>query len=216
MSLANELLTQSRGRRFTAGQRELILKWRRLHLRQQQTERTELDQHRLAARVLDKENAPICCFMMIDAMTEFTTQTPRTADGVDPQNPHFQTRIFGCEVICGSIEGYFIYYTDHFIEKGANVMVEVQRQALSDMQALLAQCNGHGGYQMPKMLYLHYDNGRENKNKEMFFYLSLLVEEGHFKQICVNFLIVGHTHSSIDQFFSVLSRKIKAQNFVGT
>lgn len=154
--------------------------------------------------------------MMIDAMTEFTTQTPRTDEGADSQNPHFQTRIFGCEVICGSIEGYFIYYTDHFIEKGANVMVEVQRQALSDMQALLAKCNGCGGFQMPKTLYLHYDNGRENKNKEMFFYLSLLVEEGHFTQICVNFLIVGHTHSSIDQFFSVLSRKIKAQRFVGT
>ena len=195
-----------------------MLKWRRLHLRQQQIERDELDRHRMLARGMGPLGNPVCCFMMIDAMTEFTTQTPRFGgSGESSQqgsgvNAHFETRFFGCEVICGDIEGYFIYYTDHFVEKGANVMVEVQRQALADMQVLLLQ----SGYQMPKDLYLHYDNGRENKNKEMFFYLSLLVEEEHFETIHVNFLIVGHTHSSIDQFFSVLSAHIKSQPFIGT
>jgi hypothetical protein len=195
-----------------------VLKWRRLHLKQQQIERDELDRHRMKARELGTLGNPVCCFMMIDAMTEFTTQTPRfggdwqSKQQGSGQGAHFETRFFGCEVICGGIEGYFIYYTDHFVEKGANVMVEVQRQALADMQALLLD----SGYQMPKELFLHYDNGRENKNKEMFFYLSLLVEEEHFDLIHVNFLIVGHTHSSIDQFFSVLSGHIKNQPFIGT
>ena len=37
----------------------------------------------------------------------------------------------------------------------------------------------------------------------MFAYLSLLVEQGHFDEIRVNFFIVGHTHAPIDQYFSV-------------
>ena len=54
------------------------------------------------------------------------------------------------------------------------------------------------------------------QNKYVFSYLSLLVQEGHFKIIEVFFLIVGHTHSSIDQYFSVLSRAIWRCHFLGS
>ena len=50
----------------------------------------------------------------------------------------------------------------------------------------------------------------------MFGYLSTLVEHDVFEEIFVNFLIVGHTHASIDQYFSVLSNKIAEQKFIGT
>ncbi len=50
----------------------------------------------------------------------------------------------------------------------------------------------------------------------MFMYLSYLVETGVLISIEVNFLIVGHTHCSIDQYFSVLSRAIKESEFVGS
>ncbi len=43
----------------------------------------------------------------------------------------------------------------------------------------------------------------------MFMYLSYLIETGILKEIEVNFLIVGHTHCSVDQYFSVLSRAVK-------
>jgi len=33
---------------------------------------------------------------------------------------------------------------------------------------------------------------------------SLLVEMGYFSTITVGFLIIGHTHASIDQYFSCL------------
>ena len=54
------------------------------------------------------------------------------------------------------------------------------------------------------------------KNKEMFFYFSLLVERHIFDEISMGFLIVGHTHSSIDQFFSVLCNAIEASKFIGS
>ena len=58
---------------------------------------------------------------------------------------------------------------------------------------------------MPKTLALAYDNCGENKCKTNFGYLSLLVELGIFLTIFINFLIVGHTHNPLDQYYSVLS-----------
>ena len=50
----------------------------------------------------------------------------------------------------------------------------------------------------------------------MFGFISLLVEENIFDTVDVFFLIVGHTHASIDQFFSVLSKKIMKSDFIGS
>jgi hypothetical protein len=78
---------------------------------------------------------------------------------------------------------------------------------------------------MPKHIIFQFDNSRENKvrvlrsytyihiisalqNRYMFTYLSMLVEMCHLDRIDVNFLVVGHTHASIDQFFSVLAKAI--------
>lgn len=55
-----------------------------------------------------------------------------------------------------------------------------------------------------------------SQNKYLFSYLSLLIQEDHFKVIEVYFLIVGHTHASIDQYFSVLARVIYYSKFIGS
>jgi hypothetical protein len=47
-------------------------------------------------------------------------------------------------------------------------------------------------------------------------YLNILVQAGYFDVIEINFLIVGHTHSSIDQYFSVLSKAIGRAGFIGS
>jgi hypothetical protein len=44
----------------------------------------------------------------------------------------------------------------------------------------------------------------------------MLIEAKIFDKIEVNFLIVGHTHSTIDQYFSVLSNAIKQSNFIAS
>ena len=97
------------------------------------------------------------------------------------------------------------------------------------------------GVPMPKELILQFDNCGENKvrcvlqcgtgtlvvcavismfaisqSKIMFCFLSLLVEKFIFDKITVNFLIVGHTHASINQFFSVLSGAIKDSDWIAT
>jgi len=50
----------------------------------------------------------------------------------------------------------------------------------------------------------------------MFGYMSLLIEGFFFDSVEINFLIVGHTHASIDQYFSVLSNKISKTGFIAT
>lgn len=50
----------------------------------------------------------------------------------------------------------------------------------------------------------------------MFAYIQKLVEEDLFDVVEVFFLIVGHTHASIDQYFSVLAKRIKDRSFIGS
>ena len=65
-------------------------------------------------------------------------------------------------------------------------------------------------------MWLQFDNCGENKNKEMFCYLSMLIELYIFDEVEISFLIVGHTHSSIDQYFSVISKSIRKAKFIGS
>ena len=59
------------------------------------------------------------------------------------------------------------------------------------------------------ILYLQLDNCSENKNKVMFGFLSDLMSRHVFEEVHVGFLMVGHTHEDIDQFFSVISSWLK-------
>jgi len=44
----------------------------------------------------------------------------------------------------------------------------------------------------------------------------MLVEKNLVDEVLINFLIVGHTHSSLDQWFSVFSKRISASKYIGT
>jgi hypothetical protein len=104
-----------------------------------------------------------------------------------------------------------VYRTDQLVQGGGNLMIEITRQAIADCNALLRA----RGKKTPSELWLQFDNCGENKNRVMFSYLSLLVEGFFFKEIEMCFLIVGHTHSSIDQYFSVISKAIDKAKFIG-
>lgn len=233
-TVAAELL-RSREKRFTRLNRDIILKWRRLHLEQQAQERQHLNDLRADAarthegqplialiypgahyiKFIDLEiQLPLLCFSYAgsDGMTKETTKTPKEGSGSRRAGKFIEHRVIGVEVVCGPINGTFIYSTDNMVAGGANGMIEVIRQAKSDLADLL-----HAkGLKFPDKMAYQFDNCTENKNKTLFGYLALLVETGTFKEITANFLIVGHTHSSIDQYFSVLSRRIRACNFIGT
>ena len=63
---------------------------------------------------------------------------------------------------------------------------------------------------LPSTLNLQLDNTcRENKNWCVLTFLGVLVFNGVFDQINVNFLPVGHTHEDIDAVFSKLATKLR-------
>ena len=61
---------------------------------------------------------------------------------------------------------------------------------------------------MPEnLLLLQLDNyARENKNRYLFAYVSLLVTRAVFKIVQLGFLMVGHTQEDIDAVFRRFSK----------
>ena len=66
---------------------------------------------------------------------------------------------------------------------------------------------------LPKKLFLQLDNSvKDNKNRYVMAFCSLLTAKRVFKEVIVGFLIVGHTHEDIDAHFSYLSKLLKMKN----
>ncbi len=69
--------------------------------------------------------------------------------------------------------------------------------------------------QLPPVLYIQLDNAAgSNKNRFVLGFLSFLVELGVFKKIRVSFLMVGHTHEDVDQYFSCISSWLRKRNIL--
>ena len=66
---------------------------------------------------------------------------------------------------------------------------------------------------LPKKLILHLENSvKDNKNRYVMAFCSLLTTRRVFKEVTVGFLIVGHTHEDIDAHFNYLSKLLKMKN----
>ena len=67
---------------------------------------------------------------------------------------------------------------------------------------------------LPPILNMQMDNATgDNKNRYVFCFWSLLVAKKIFREVYVNFMIVGHTHDDIDALFGRWSMKLKKENF---
>jgi hypothetical protein len=67
---------------------------------------------------------------------------------------------------------------------------------------------------LPPILTLQLDNASgDNKNRWVFAFCSLLVCKGIFREVYINFLIVGHTHEDIDALFGRWSSRLKTNNY---
>jgi hypothetical protein len=194
---------------------QVVLQYRRCHLTRQAWERANLERlKRDAAEVDPITGQPIRLYMSGDGFTEYRTAVPYVCHRKHHKSDasRLQNRQIGVEVICGPIAEVWLFNINSFVRGGANCMIEVMRQAISEMR----DCLEAMGYVLPRKAYFEFDNCGENKNRVKFAYYSMLVELGYFDEIEVYFLIVGHTHTSLDQFFSVLSRKIYSVDFVGS
>ena len=67
---------------------------------------------------------------------------------------------------------------------------------------------------LPPVLNVQMDNATgDNKNRYVFAFWSLLVAKHIFREVYVNFMLVGHTHDDIDALFGRWSMQLKKENF---
>jgi hypothetical protein len=141
-------------------QRNVIREVKRLHLKQQKGERLHLDMHRQLCKEKDDKGQPKMALLFSDGMTIYTTNTPKLSKSNSKGSTKtIESRVIGVEVVCGDIETMFIYTTDDMVGGGALTMIEVQRQAMKDLEDLLAA----QGQVMPRKIVFQFDNCGENK-----------------------------------------------------
>ena len=64
------------------------------------------------------------------------------------------------------------------------------------------------------VLNLQLDNViRDNKNRFMFAFCLLLTYHGVFKEVYINFLIVGHTYDDVNTLFGRWSYKLRGTGY---
>ena len=134
-------------------------------------------------------------------------------DGMDQKKtclPHFsripkditdeclvQMHLVGCLSYHRVVKPW-VFFTYPNVHNDPNLTITIIHRVLQSWTSALLE-----------VLYVQLDNtARENKNSSVFGYLSMLVHQGLFKKIKVNFLLVGHTHDHIDQMFSTFSKKL--------
>lgn len=156
---------------WTKSQIDLILRLKRLHLLQQAEERMDSNLRKIEAlQSRDKDGNPLSVYLEIDGYTEFKTKTPiqngcRRSKG---DTKRIGNRVIGAVVACGPIHTRFVYSLNDLIRGGANIMIEVVRQALYDLGILLASRH----LLIPKKLCLQFDNCGENKVSLFIFFSS--------------------------------------------
>ena len=97
--------------------------------------------------------------------------------------------------------GHYLYWSTGQLVHDSNFSVECLRRALLQVQ--------HDKDSLPPTLYLQCDNGPDMHSKQFIAFCAYLVELGVFHKVKLSFLVVGHTHEDIDQYFSCISRFIK-------
>ena len=140
--------------------------------------------------------------IIFDGMDQAKTRIPhlnRVPKCVD-KTEQLKTHVTGV-IVHGYIHRIYTW-VDNF-PKDANMSATILMEILKELLEM-DEIKGQGG--LPRKLYLQLDNcGSENKNKYFMTFLAVLVHLGVFEKIKVSFLMVGHTHEDIDQFFSRLS-----------
>jgi hypothetical protein len=64
------------------------------------------------------------------------------------------------------------------------------------------------------VLNVQLDNAcSDNKNRCVFSFFSLLVQKGVFREVDINFLLIGHTHEDIDAMFGRWSYRLHANDY---
>jgi len=196
--------------------RDIVMKFKRAHLMRQMEERAYMERNINRARTEIIGQQPQVAHLLCDAISSWRGNTPKVGGGQFRHSKSDQSfvenRVMAVEMVCGPINCVRLYHSNNLVSSGANYMITVLKQAIED----LARMCFERGFMLPPELILNFDNCGENKNQFMFAYASILIELCYFTVIQINFLIVGHTHCSVDRMFGLFSDVIGASIFIAS
>eukprot|EP00058_Branchiostoma_floridae_P020703 XP_002606193.1 hypothetical protein BRAFLDRAFT_92067 [Branchiostoma floridae] len=190
-------LRTARGEATTAEQREAIDNDLQLHNDLQMMERRVY--WGKVHRSLDDPSAYLS--IIIDGMDQNKTAIPHFVQKTkESEKWKLKTHVTG--VLVHGLGQAFAYIDNLRWPHDSNLTCNV-------LLATLRMVSRMYDNKLPATLFLQMDNcWRECKNKFVFAFLGYLVIRGIFKEVQVGYLLVGHTHEDVDQFFSKIAHTL--------
>ncbi|XP_066302145.1 uncharacterized protein [Branchiostoma lanceolatum] len=173
---------------------------RKEHLLKQKNERAKYYKHIRKAQDQPQKYISI----ILDGMDQKKTAIPHYAEKTKDDGQHqLGTHVTGA--IAHSLNKAYAAIDLQNISHDANLTVTVLMKILQDV------ATANGGHLPPvHVLYLQLDNCyRENKNCYVLAFCCELVPQKIVRKVKLSFLVVGHTHEDVDQFFSRISTTLK-------
>lgn len=111
----------------------------------------------------------------------------------------------------GAKERLLFYVLDDCLSKDSNSTIEAIHLTIL---AIHAEFEQNGDHPFPTVLHCEFDNASDNKSKWILGYFADLVYRGIFLNTSQCYLYRGHTHSIIDQIFSVIAELLRQSRYV--
>jgi hypothetical protein len=150
--------------------------------------------------------------LIMDGMDNAKTCVPSqavTSKDVEGAGQPLKTQLVG---VLAPGHGFYGAITIPRQQHGSSLAISVLLKSIREIEVQGRLKHGPT-YKLPPVLIFQADNcGRENKNRQMIAFLSILIEMGVFMEIQMHFLPVGHTHCQIDQLFSVVYKNLKGSD----
>ena len=128
-NICNKYLSYQSGFNFGEFERNILRNYRRDHLSQQELARQKVDHAKTRCQQVDEHGQPKECLFYWDAMSNWSTQTPKQTFLGGRTNKSdsavFADRIMACEIYCLDIDIIVFYHSNEFVKGGANYMIEV-------------------------------------------------------------------------------------------
>ena len=182
-------------------QKKLV--WKRLNLHQAVQVEERKDYWRA---ILYKQNAILylneSMCLIVDGMNQNTTMVPKLQQAVKGiEGRYVKTHL--CGILVHGEGLYLDVWIDSHHKHENNQVITSIMNVINDIR------DRRGGLFPPVLRIQVYNCGRENKNQYICAFCVALVGLGYFAEVCLSFILVGHTHEDIDQRFSVISSTLK-------
>ena len=168
------------------------------HIAETRKERQHAQYYSAKYKAISKPDE--CMSIIMDAMDQRKTCVPFFSN---PPKCIGSDYVLKTKLTASIVHGHgtYLFWTTEQIKHDSNLTIECLRRTLLKYEEEKGK--------LPPILYLQMDNGPDQKSKQFLAFLAYLVESGVFHKIKVSYLIVGHTHEDIDQYFSCISRYIR-------